>query len=163
MPRGGNFKRKVWTTQEDTWLKYMWPLHPREDIKKRFPTRSWKAIYLRAMVLGVRRNKTRQVGIGLKEYNTHPLIKELVRARVRMNLSQGEVAKNMGYSKSHYAAWERGVECPRWLQMVDWAAALGLELKLEMKTQNENGVQGAMRSNGQRGYTGIRSVRSVDL
>jgi ribosome-binding protein aMBF1 (putative translation factor) len=66
----------------------------------------------------------------LIERRVHPLMCELIRARVGKGWSREEWAEASGYSMSALCKWEAGHHIPRLRVLIDLAQALGYELKL---------------------------------
>jgi len=58
----------------------------------------------------------------------HPVIAQLVRARVARGLSQGVLAERLDISQVTMSRWESGLRAATFADVVRWAAALGLEL-----------------------------------
>lgn len=60
----------------------------------------------------------------------HPIVAELRAARVRAGVSQSALAEKMGYALSVFSKWERGTYAPNLRRLMDWAEALGLEIRI---------------------------------
>jgi len=87
--------------------------------------------------------------------NWRPFLKRLVDARIKANLSQAEVAFQLGIEQTSYATFERGGKRPRDDRLSDIAFILGVEVEhfFEPFHEFENGrctrckmKQGAVRN-----------------
>ena len=54
-----------------------------------------------------------------------PLVRILIRMRVRKGLSQREIGRRIGTSSASVCDWERGLHEPMLSNLNAWAAALG--------------------------------------
>lgn len=59
-----------------------------------------------------------------------PVIADLRALRVKANLSQAEVAGLIGAKQRALSSWESGVNTPDFPTVRQWAAALGVDLRL---------------------------------
>ena len=65
---------------------------------------------------------------------SHPLIKQLVEARLAQNLTKPELARKAGYSVAALDAWEAEHGYPSFRAFQDWAQALGFDIQLTLRT-----------------------------
>jgi len=63
----------------------------------------------------------------------HPIVKELWRIRIESNLSQVELACDMGVGQNVLSFREMGRVSPQLNTLSEWADALGYELTLKPK------------------------------
>lgn len=61
----------------------------------------------------------------------HPMFALLRERRISMGIARRKLAKKIGTGFSNLDRWERGQSTPHALSFIDWAAALGLVVKLE--------------------------------
>jgi transcriptional regulator with XRE-family HTH domain len=66
----------------------------------------------------------------------HPLVLELRHERERRHLSQQVVADRLGVSRMTVLSWENGYRRPGIAELQRWAAVLGYDLALVLKTQH---------------------------
>ncbi len=63
----------------------------------------------------------------------HPLVQALRAEREKQKKSQLELSLDLNMSERNMIHWEQQTRTPNFLSLVDWANALGLEVKLERK------------------------------
>jgi transcriptional regulator with XRE-family HTH domain len=63
----------------------------------------------------------------------HPTIVRLRQLRKSQNIQQQELAIRIGVSKTQVCCWERGFRVPNFFNLVCWAEALGVEIKVMEK------------------------------
>lgn len=65
---------------------------------------------------------------------THPLCSKLARHRLAHRITQVATARKIGIHRTMLAHWEGGRHTPSLKNFVDWANAIGVEIKLEVRT-----------------------------
>ena len=65
----------------------------------------------------------------------HPLIHTLRKRRYELNISQRVLATKLGFSMKALKAWEAGNAEPRIMALYDWAQALGMAVKIEVRDE----------------------------
>lgn len=66
----------------------------------------------------------------LNDAKASPLPAQLRSIRIANGVSVSDLADRLGYDRFSIGRWERGEMVPSLLKFVDWAAALGYEVKL---------------------------------
>lgn len=62
--------------------------------------------------------------------NPHPLALQLKAARRARRMTLGELAEKTGYDRVTISRWERGDRSPVLSRFIDWATALGFDIRL---------------------------------
>ena len=66
----------------------------------------------------------------MSKHSSHPIIKQLRRARCAQALTADELAAKIGCPTSSIWKWESGTSCPLFLNLEAWANALGYDITL---------------------------------
>lgn len=119
--------RRSWSTEEVRKLIDLWPVADDDDLLKEFPKRNLGSIGRKASDLGVRRPLP---GARKNKRFIHPIFKALRAERERRKLTRAALATKAGHHVNQIQTWENGKCRPLFLALLDWAAALGMEIVL---------------------------------
>lgn len=116
-----------WTAAALGLLRALYPTASWAKLEAVFPGRTRSSLANQAYLMGVKRPRHANARLSRLQ-----LVRDLKAERERQGLSRAELGRRMGYSK--LAAWEGGFQDPKLRTVLDWADALGLEIRLISKT-----------------------------
>lgn len=124
-------KGKAWSQTARNRLTALYPRHPKADLLKAFPNRSWKAIKMQAERIGVRRET-----VDIQSRNYRATIKDefltlLRHHRIVQGVSCRELSREILKTSNYIDRAERGIAGIPLSTLYRWCARLGLRLTVE--------------------------------
>lgn len=123
-----------WTPAMDAKLEAMYPRFPQDQIEREFNLH-WLQIQRRANKLKIKRKTPWVRKIKGPSGPAAQFITELRGARLMAKIRACDLERRMGYSADVVTRWESGRSSIGIAPLIDWANALGFELKLVPKVE----------------------------
>jgi transcriptional regulator with XRE-family HTH domain len=134
--RGRDGRMQVyWNAYRRGLLRRLYPMRPWHVVLHAFPETTKKAIHGQASLLGIKR--IRRVDRQDAAVADYPVLRMLRDRRIKLGISQAEVAQATGWDvtritnceRAHHTAGRR-TSWPSFLMLMSWAEALGCELAI---------------------------------
>lgn len=119
-------RKRAWLGTEIVLLRKKYATSTWQELRELFPRHGRNATQEQAKKLGLRKSKV---------YREPKLafLRVLQRERIRLNLTQAQLASRIGCYLEQLSSWERGLWVPKVKQIQHWADALDMELAVKPK------------------------------